>query len=174
VAPALCPAPPPTTVYKWAQLRVPRYISLHSIAHRAPGTGGPAASHSLARGPGRGTRLARQRRASRPGHRRHTRAIEVTTRAIEVELLASAGGRCWWLVEVVAVTVGERNAGRAANRKRGAQADPGIPGFLRPDFARNPSALSAHTLRPTGPRQPGLRSGRLRVVPIPLIPRPGR
>jgi hypothetical protein len=55
---------------------------------------------------------------------------------------------------VVAVTVGERGRGRAANRER-AQADPGIPGFLRaPDFARNPSALSARTLRPTGPRQP--------------------
>jgi hypothetical protein len=47
-------------------------------------------------------------------------------------------GRCWCRVrvEVVAVTVGERQGGKGHKE---------IPGFLRPDFARNPSALSVHT-----------------------------
>ena len=137
------------------------FTPLHSIPHRAPGTGGPAASHSLARGPGRGTRLvARQRRASRPGHRRLTLAIEVTTRAIEEELLASAGGRCWWLVEVVAVTVGERNAGGAANRERkgtGRSRHPRIsaprlcPQSIRAFRAHPPPHRSASTRPPLRP-----------------------
>ena len=128
-------------------------------SRRSPGVSA-CPSPSLARGPGPGTRLARQRRAGRPGHRRLTRAIEVTTRAIEVELLASAGGRCWWLVEVVAVTVGERNAGGAANRERkgtGRSRHPRIsaprlcPQSIRAFRAHPPPHRSASTRPPLRP-----------------------
>lgn len=165
-APALSSAPSITTaavcnIYRWAVGATPRTTPLHfTPLHPTPRSRSPGQrvsacpSPRLPSSPARV--LDRDVQTGRGPPAPHAREVSDDERArpIEEELLllaqsiARGGGRSL-LVSGGGGSgySGGKERGRPANRER-AQADPGVPGFLRPDFARNPPAGSACAVNP--------------------------